>query len=120
MRKVHLILFFILSLSLSACTTTGWVVGGLIGAGAAAYYVKNDERTAGQITDDFGISASITAKFVENKDISALNIRVNTYKGTVTLYGNVPDENLERQTMLLAADVKGVKKVISKMKIIED
>ena len=120
MKKIHLFLFLILTLSLSACTTTGWIVGGLIGAGAATYYVKHDERTAGQITDDFGVSASITAKFAESKDFSIFNIRANTYKGTVTLYGNVPNEKLERQAMLLAADVEGVKKVVSKMQIKAD
>jgi len=120
MKKIYLILFFILTFSLSACTTTGWIVGGLIGAGAATYYVKQDERTAGQITDDFGVSASITAKFAESEDFSIFNIRANTYKGTVTLYGNVPNENMEKQAMLLAADIEGVKKVISKMKITKD
>ena len=104
-------------MSLTACTTTGWVVGGLVGAGAAAYYVKNDERTAGQIADDFGISTAITADFVENNEIKALDIRVNTYQGTVTLYGKVPNEATEKKAMLMAADVKGVKKVISKLKI---
>lgn len=117
MKKTHLLFLFMLTTSVSACTTTGWVVGGLLGAGAAAYYVQKDERTAGQIADDFGISAAVTAKYVEYKDISALKIRVNTYKGTVTLYGRVPSARIEKQAMLLAADVKGVKKVISKMTV---
>lgn len=118
MKKIHLALLLVLTMSASACTTTGWVVGGLVGAGAAAYYVQKDERSAGGITDDFGISAAITAKYVENKQVSALNIRVNTYKGTVTLYGRVPSASIEKQAMLLAADVKGVKKVVSKISVV--
>jgi len=119
MKKIHLAFLLALTLLVSACTTTGWVVGALVGAGAAAYYVRIDERTAGGITDDIVISAAVTAKFVKNEQVSALNIQVNTYKGTVTLYGSVPNASIERQAMLLAADVKGVKKVVSKIKVVD-
>jgi len=89
-------------------------------AGAAGYYVGKDERPAGVIGQDARITAEINAKFIQDDQVSAADIDVDTYNGVVTLWGNVPDQAVVDRAILLAEAVKGVRKVVSRLKIIPD
>lgn len=68
-------------------------------------------ESAGQVVDDSVITSRVKTRFVEDKDVSALGIHVETYKGTVQLSGfaNSPAEMMRAAEV--AASVPGVKAV---------
>lgn len=91
------------------------------GAGAAGgYYASAEERSAGTVVDDAAITGTIKAKYISEKDISAININVDTYRGVVTLYGSVPRKEIEDKAVRIAWQVKGVKQVVSKLTIVPE
>lgn len=83
-------------LSLSGCATEG-------GRGAGA--------TAGTVVDDSVITAKIKSAFVADKEVSALNVGVETNKGVVQLSGTVKNADEARRAAELARSVAGVKAV---------
>lgn len=90
------------------------------GAGAAAgYYVAKEDRTPEQIVADAGITASINAKYVKDQEVSAIDINVDTREGVVTLYGSVSSHAIEEKAIALASEQPGVKKIISKITVVE-
>ena len=94
------------------------VVAAGLGAGAG-YYVAKDDREPKEILSDAGITASITAKYIQDREVSALNINVDTRGGVVTLYGSVASSAIEDRAIALASEVSGVKKIISKITVVE-
>ncbi len=113
MNKVVLILVLTLTSLLSGCGAL--VVGG---AAAGGYYVGQDERTLGEITDDATITSSINARYVKEKNISALDINVDTRRGVVTLYGSVDSQAAASSAVEIARNTSGVKQVISKLTVV--
>jgi osmotically-inducible protein OsmY len=69
------------------------------------------QESTGEYIDDATITSKVKTAFVADKQVSALNIHVTTYKGVVQLSGfaDNPDE-IQRATEL-ARNVKGVKAV---------
>jgi osmotically-inducible protein OsmY len=53
----------------------------------------------------------VKAKFVEDKAVSALNIKVNTYEGTVQLSGFAKSAAEAERAAQIARSVNGVKMV---------
>jgi len=90
----------------------------LAGGAAAGYYVGQDERTMGGIVDDAGITMSIKSHMIKDKQVSALDINVDTRNGVVTLYGSVSSVEEELRAIALAKQVKGVRKIISKITVV--
>ena len=90
------------------------VVGG---AAAGGYYVGKDERSAGQIAEDAGITATINSRFVKDDLVKARTINVDTYNGVVTLYGNVANQSVADRAVAIARSVKGVRQVVSQLSI---
>ena len=90
-------------------------VGGAAGGG---YYVGKDERKFGVIVDDASITASINAQLVRAKNLSAIDINVDTYEGVVTLYGNVPSKEARKRAIGIAESTKGVKDVVSELEVV--
>ena len=73
--------------------------------------VSRGQSTVGEYIDDTGITTAIKAKFVENKAVDAVSIKVETLDGTVMLSGFAKD-SIERTTAeSLARAVRGVKSV---------
>lgn len=110
--------------NLSAILMTIWLLSGCAaalvgGAAAGGYYVGTDERDVGQITKDASITASINTKFVRDDYIKTFDINVDTYNGVVQLYGNVDSNKVAKRAVQLATSVKGVKKVESKLVVIQ-
>jgi len=110
-------LFRVIAILLSGLLLTG--CGAVIVAGAAGtgYYVGKDERTAGQIADDATITTKINAKYARDDLIKVMDINVDTYMGTVTLYGPVANQKTADRAVSLANGVSNVKKVVSKLTI---
>src|SRR5204862_5934599 len=65
-------------------------------------------ESTGQQMDDTVITSKVKAKFVEDPAVSALNIKVETFKGTVQLSGFANSENEISRAVQLASDVNGV------------
>lgn len=68
-------------------------------------------ESTGEQVDDTWITTKVKAKFVEDKEVSALAINVETFKGNVQLSGfaNSADERMKAAE--LARSIKGVKSV---------
>jgi osmotically-inducible protein OsmY len=74
-------------------------------------------RTVGEIIDDASITAQVKLTLLYHRSTSALNTKVETKNGVVTLYGkarNAAESNLAAR---LANDIAGVKEVNNRMTI---
>ena len=83
--------------------------------------VRRKAREAGQAivdaTADTRITGAIKTKLVTSRDLSALNISVNTTAGVVTLSGSVSSPEHISKAMLLAMETEGVREVISTLQV---
>ena len=107
------VLIAIMSLGLSGCH-----VALLGGAAVAGYEVAKDERSASEVAIDARIVADIKQKLLRDKTISGWDINVDSYKGEITLHGNVVSQTAKDRALLITQSVKGVSKITSKLIII--
>ncbi|MBI5258226.1 MAG: BON domain-containing protein [Burkholderiales bacterium] len=68
-------------------------------------------ESTGEVIDDAWITTRVKAAFVEDKAVSALNIAVETFKGTVQLSGFANSNDERMRAAELARNIKGVKVV---------
>ena len=73
--------------------------------------VTRGQETVGAYVDDTAITTSVKARFVENKDVDASSIRVETLNGTVMLSGFAKNATERITAESIARSVKGVKSV---------
>ncbi len=73
--------------------------------------VTRDQSTVGQYVDDAAITTAVKARFVEDKDVAASSIKVETLNGTVQLSGFAKDETERNTAEEIARKVHGVKSV---------
>ena len=106
------------ALVFSATCSTGcfWIAVG--GAGALGYEVGKDDRSIGVKFDDASITTGVKTRFINDKQVDALDINVDTYEGVVTLNGSVPIKRVESRAIQIARGVKSVKGVRSKLVIV--
>jgi len=79
--------------------------------GATGCAVTRGQESAGAYLDDAAITTAVKARFVDNKDVDATSIRVETLNGTVMLSG-FSKNVLEKSTAEnLTWKVNGVKAV---------
>jgi osmotically-inducible protein OsmY len=84
----------------------------LFGAALAAGGCSNlGQKSAGATVDDATIITKVKAKFVEDKAVSAMNIHVNAYQGTVQLSGFAKSAEEAERAAQIARGVSGVKMV---------
>lgn len=72
---------------------------------------------AADAAGDAAITTMIKGKYALDKEVSALNISVNTTDGVVTLAGTAPHYEAISQAMLLALETEGVKQVVSTIQV---
>ncbi len=84
------------------------VLGAVVAAGGCA---NMGEKSAGQTFDDTAITAKVKAKFIADKEVSALDIKVDTYRGTVQLSGFAGNPDEVERAARLAREVNGVREV---------
>ncbi len=78
---------------------------------ASGCAVTRGQSTVGEYVDDATITTQVKAKMVENKNVDAAAIKVETLNGTVMLSGFAKN-SLEKGTAgQIAMAVKGVKEV---------
>jgi len=68
-------------------------------------------------TADARITAAIKTKLLASRDLSALNISVNTTAGVVTLSGFVASSDHIAKAILLAMETDGVREVVSTLQV---
>ncbi len=73
--------------------------------------VNRGQETVGAYVDDTGITTLIKSRFVENKQVDAASIRVETLNGTVMLSGFAKNSAERNTAEAIARGVKGVKQV---------
>ena len=83
--------------------------------------VRREATSAGQAiadaTADARVTGAIKAKLVASRDLSALNISVNTTAGVVTLSGYVNSSEDIGKAILLAMETSGVREVLSTLQV---
>ncbi len=97
---------------LSGCVAL--LVGGAAGGG---YYVGKDQRSAGRVADDAGITTRINARYARDPAVPARAIDVDTYAGVVTLRGTVPSRAVRARAIAIARSTRGVRRVVSKLEV---
>jgi hyperosmotically inducible periplasmic protein len=73
--------------------------------------VTRGQETVGGYVDDTSISTSIKARFVENREVDASSIKVETLKGTVLLSGFAKNGTERSTAEAIARNVAGVRSV---------
>jgi osmotically-inducible protein OsmY len=95
-----------------AIATTAVVL--LVSTGCA---VQRGQETVGAYVDDSGITTLVKARFVENKQVDAAAISVETLKGTVMLSGFAKNASERATAESIARGVKGVTNVRNEIAI---
>ncbi len=80
----------------------------LITSGCA---VTRGQETVGAYVDDAAITTAVKARFIDNKDVDALSIKVETLNGTVMLSGFAKSATEKSSAEIVARKVEGVKAV---------
>jgi osmotically-inducible protein OsmY len=78
--------------------------------------VRGQERV-GAYVDDTAITTAVKAKFVDNRDVAASSISVETLNGTVMLSGFAKNATERATAESIARGVKGVKEVKNSIEI---
>ena len=73
--------------------------------------VQRGQSTVGEYIDDATITTQVKARMVENKQVDAAAISVETLNGTVMLSGFAKSSTEKQAAEAIARDVKGVKAV---------
>jgi osmotically-inducible protein OsmY len=73
--------------------------------------VTRGQETVGGYVDDTAITSSIKARFVDNRDVDAASIKVETLNGTVLLSGFAKNSNERSTAEVIARNVTGVRSV---------
>lgn len=98
--------------SLTGCAAA--IVGGAAPVGNPA---GHGERTAAEYSSDAGITSAINARYVADDLVSAFDVHIMTYRGTVTLSGNVRSTRAAQRAVELARSAQGVRRVVSKLTV---
>ena len=92
-------------------TTFAALFAAVLMIGVQGCAVTRGQETVGAYVDDATITTQIKSRFVENKEVDASSIRVETLNGTVMLSGFAKSA-LEKSTAeTIARKVNGVKSV---------
>jgi len=91
-----------------AVTLAAAVGGTVVTTGCASTPTRS---SAGEVIDDSVITTKVKAAFVEDKQVGAMNIHVETLKGTVQLSGFANNATEMNRAEEIARSVKGVKSV---------
>jgi len=81
------------------------VAASLVAAGCAS---TPRQESFGEGVDDSVITTKVKALYVEDKTVSALNVNVETFKGTVQLSGFANSQTEINRAVEIARGVKGV------------
>ena len=98
--------------SLQGCASM--VIGG---AAPGSQATTQDGRSERQATDDAGITSAINTRLVRDELVRAVDIRVVTRQGVVTLTGTVDSLEVSQRALQLARTTPGVRRVDSRLTV---
>lgn len=87
------------------------LVAALVLVAASGCAVTRGQESVGAYVDDASITTAVKARFVDDKDVAASSIGVETLNGTVLLSGFAKNATEKTQAESLAWKVNGVKSV---------
>lgn len=76
---------------------------------------RDDGRTAGRTVDDAAITAKVKTAFAQDPGVKALEVKVDTFSGTVQLSGWVGTAQEKARAEEIAKTIAGVKSVENKI-----
>jgi osmotically-inducible protein OsmY len=86
----------------------------LVASGCA---VTRGQESVGAYVDDAAITTAVKGRYIDNKDVDATSIRVETLNGTVMLSGFAKSSTEKTTAETLAWKVNGVKAVKNELAI---
>jgi len=87
-------------------------------AGCASQQEKQEQRTAGQTTDDAVVTAKVKSAIASDVGArAAAAIDVDTYRGTVQLSGFVDSKDVAERASKAASKVSGVKSLKNDLRV---
>lgn len=89
-------------------TTLAIAITAVVMLTATGCAVQRGQETVGAYVDDTGITTLVKARFVENKQVDAASIKVETLNGTVMLSGFAKNGTERATAESIARGVKGV------------
>ena len=89
-------------------TTLAIAITAVVMLTATGCAVQRGQETVGAYVDDTGITTLIKTRFVENKQVDATSISVETLKGSVMLSGYAKSATERDTAETIARGVKGV------------
>ena len=92
-------------------TTLAAAITAVVLLTATGCAVTRGQEPVGAYIDDTGITTAIKARFVENRQVDATSIRVETLNGTVMLSGFAKNATEKNTAEIIARGVNGVKAV---------
>ena len=92
-------------------TTLAAAVAVVVLLGATGCAVTRGQETVGAYVDDTAITTAVKARFIDNKDVDAASIKVETLNGTVMLSGFAKNATEKTTAESIAMRVNGVKSV---------
>ena len=92
-------------------TTAAATVAAIALLSATGCAVTRGQESVGAYVDDAAITTSVKARFVDNPDVDASSIKVETLNGTVMLSGFAKNTNEKSTAESIARKVNGVKMV---------
>ena len=87
------------------------------GLNQAAESASSAGSTAAVALDDTGITTKIKAALVQDSELSALDVKVETHGGAVTLSGTAPTAQAKERAEGLAKGVEGVQRVSNNLEV---
>lgn len=97
--------------------TRSGLIGLLLVGLLAACGGSPTRESTGEHIDDSVITAKVKTAFVQDKQVDALDIKVETFKGTVQLSGFANSQTEIDRAEKLSAEVAGVKAVRNDIRI---
>jgi osmotically-inducible protein OsmY len=74
-------------------------------------------ESTGEYVDDSAITAKVKSGLASDSTVSALDVHVETYKGTVSLSGFVDTQDQKSRAATIAKNVAGVQHVENKITV---
>jgi len=98
---------------IAACLATAVLIVGL----ATACSATGDSESTGQYIDSSVITAKVKAALIDDPDVNALQVEVETYKDRVLLSGFVDSEEERQKAAQVAASIDGVREVENNIEV---
>ena len=92
-------------------TTLASIVAAVALLSVTGCAVTRGQETVGAYVDDAAITTAVKARFIDNKDVDAASIKVETLNGTVMLSGFAKNALEKNTAESIARRVNGVKSV---------